>query len=91
MGTDYLKTGRQVLRDEIEAMRRLDAILDESFERACRIIDACRGRVVFVGIGHSGHVAAKSASSFPAWEFSPSSCMPLKRCMASWARWPPGM
>lgn len=64
METEYLKTGRQVLRDEIEAMRRLDAILDESFERACRMIDTCRGRVVFVGIGHSGHVAAKSASSF---------------------------
>ncbi len=64
MSTDYLQTGRQVLRDETEAMRGLDAALDESFNRACRLIDACAGRVVFIGIGHSGHIAAKSASSF---------------------------
>ncbi|MBU0517891.1 D-arabinose 5-phosphate isomerase, partial [bacterium] len=64
MSTDYLQTGRQVLRDETEAMRGLDAALDESFNRACRLIDDCAGRVVFIGIGHSGHIAAKSASSF---------------------------
>lgn len=64
MSSDYLKIGRQVLHDEIEAMQRLDAVLNEDFEKACRMLDGCRGRVIFIGIGHSGHVAAKSASSF---------------------------
>lgn len=36
MSTDYLQTGRQVLRDETEAMRGLDAALDEGFNRACQ-------------------------------------------------------
>ncbi|MDK2980795.1 MAG: arabinose-5-phosphate isomerase [Chloroflexota bacterium] len=61
---DYLKVGRQVLNDEVQDLQTLSAQLDSSFDQACRLIDDCAGRVIFIGIGHSGHVAAKSASSF---------------------------
>jgi arabinose-5-phosphate isomerase len=64
MKQEYLQTGCQVLADESSAMQELQLGLAEEFNAACRLIDACRGRIVFIGMGHSGHVAAKSASSF---------------------------
>ena len=64
MKPEYIVIGRQVLQDEVEALIRLDAIRGEDFNKACRMIDGCGSRVVFIGVGHSGHVAAKSASSF---------------------------
>jgi hypothetical protein len=30
--------------------------LDERFEKACKIVLKCKGRVIFTGVGHSGHV-----------------------------------
>jgi arabinose-5-phosphate isomerase len=37
--------------------------LDEEFEQACQMVLACRGRVVVTGIGKSGAVARKIAST----------------------------
>lgn len=55
--------GREVLRIEAEALLALVDRLDASFEAACRLILACQGRVVVSGIGKSGHVARKIAST----------------------------
>ncbi len=56
--------GKQVLDDEVRDVHTLSERLTDSFNQACQLIDNCQGRVIFIGIGHSGHVAAKSASSF---------------------------
>ncbi len=53
----------EVLQIEAEAVAALTARIDESFVRACDIILECRGRVVVSGIGKSGHVARKIAST----------------------------
>jgi len=63
MNQDYLETGRQVIGDETRAMQQLHGTLDEAFAKACGMIAACQGNVIFCGVGHSGHVAAKSASN----------------------------
>ncbi len=63
MSPDYLETGRQVIGDETKAMQQLHGALDEAFAKACQLIETCRGNVIFCGVGHSGHVAAKSASN----------------------------
>jgi arabinose-5-phosphate isomerase len=55
--------GREVLRIEAEALLALVERLDASFEAACRLILACEGRVVVSGVGKSGHVARKIAST----------------------------
>jgi arabinose-5-phosphate isomerase len=55
--------GRNVLRIEAEALLALVDRLDSSFEAACRLILDCPGRVVVSGIGKSGHVARKIAST----------------------------
>lgn len=58
-----LVTGREVLTDEIRSLQNLTTNLDERFEKACELVMGCRGRVIFTGVGHSGHVANKSAAN----------------------------
>ncbi|HEX2825703.1 MAG TPA: KpsF/GutQ family sugar-phosphate isomerase [Burkholderiales bacterium] len=54
---------RDVLEIEAKAITDLVSRLDESFERAVQIVLACKGRIVVSGIGKSGHVARKIAST----------------------------
>jgi arabinose-5-phosphate isomerase len=58
-----LAIARDVLEIEAKAITDLISRLDESFERAVQIVLACKGRIVVSGIGKSGHVARKIAST----------------------------
>ena len=53
----------QVLQTEAAAVAALAARVDEHFAAACRVLLACRGRAVVMGIGKSGHVAGKIAAT----------------------------
>jgi arabinose-5-phosphate isomerase len=55
--------GRRVLDIESRAITAMAQRLDESFARAVEIVLACTGRAVVSGIGKSGHVARKIAST----------------------------
>ena len=61
---DAIAIARDVLEIEAKAITDLIGRLDRSFSEAVRIILACRGRVVVSGIGKSGHIARKIASTF---------------------------
>ena len=54
---------RTVLEIEAKAVYDLVGTLDERFARAVEMILECRGRVVVGGIGKSGHIARKIAST----------------------------
>ncbi|HTS52407.1 MAG TPA: KpsF/GutQ family sugar-phosphate isomerase [Burkholderiales bacterium] len=58
-----LQSARRTLEIEARAVSALAARLDEGFTRAVELILACAGRVVVSGIGKSGHVARKIAST----------------------------
>ena len=58
-----LELARRVLAIEADAVRALIARLDERFLAAVSLILASKGRVVVSGIGKSGHVARKIAST----------------------------
>jgi arabinose-5-phosphate isomerase len=58
-----LDLARRVLAIEADAVARLADRLDERFEQAVSTILECSGRVVVSGIGKSGHVARKIAST----------------------------
>jgi arabinose-5-phosphate isomerase len=58
-----LELARRVLAIEADAVRALIARLDERFLAAVSLILACKGRVIVSGIGKSGHVARKIAST----------------------------
>jgi len=57
------RLAREVLEIEASAVTALIARLDASFTAACRLMLACRGRVVVTGMGKSGHVANKIAAT----------------------------
>ncbi|HEV2322269.1 MAG TPA: KpsF/GutQ family sugar-phosphate isomerase [Gammaproteobacteria bacterium] len=58
-----IRLAREVLDTEASAITALKERLDGSFTEACRLILACRGRVVVTGMGKSGHVANKIAAT----------------------------
>lgn len=60
---DYIATGRDVIDVETQALQSLSARLDEKFQRACEICMDCRGRIVVVGMGKSGHIGSKIAAT----------------------------
>ncbi|HVC38169.1 MAG TPA: KpsF/GutQ family sugar-phosphate isomerase [Gammaproteobacteria bacterium] len=60
---NLLHLARQVLEIEAAAITALAPRLDEHFTKACRLLLACRGRVVVMGMGKSGHVANKIAAT----------------------------
>jgi arabinose-5-phosphate isomerase len=58
-----LELARKVLAIEADAVRGLISRLDDRFVDAVGLILACRGRVVVSGVGKSGHIARKIAST----------------------------
>jgi len=58
-----LESARRVLAIEAAAVAALSARLDQGFAQAVELILACHGRVVVSGIGKSGHVGTKIAST----------------------------
>lgn len=62
----YLEKAKRVLEMEIFELQRLRERLDEAFTRAVKVIKEAveaRGKVVVLGVGKSGHVGAKIAST----------------------------
>ncbi|MCA1660046.1 MAG: KpsF/GutQ family sugar-phosphate isomerase [Verrucomicrobiaceae bacterium] len=63
---DYLEKARRVLDVEIFELQRLRERLDENFSHAVELIKECveaRGKVVVLGVGKSGHIGNKIAST----------------------------
>lgn len=61
--TDFLATGRRVIRREAEALMLLEGALGESFAAAVDTIMQAKGRVIVSGMGKSGHIARKIAAT----------------------------
>jgi len=58
-----LELARRVLQIEADAVRALMERVDERFAAAVELIDRRKGRVVVSGMGKSGHIARKIAST----------------------------
>jgi len=68
MSLDYtdaslVDLGRRALTIEIDGLRAQLPRLGWEFARACRICLTCRGRIVVTGMGKSGHIGGKIAST----------------------------
>lgn len=63
---DFLAKARWVIETEIEALRRMEGLLDGSFLKAVEILHrTCdqRGKVVVIGVGKSGNIGHKIAAT----------------------------
>lgn len=52
-----------VINTEANAIRSLASRIDGAFSEACRLILACKGRMVVTGMGKSGHIGRKIAAT----------------------------
>jgi arabinose-5-phosphate isomerase len=59
-----IRSGQAVIDIETRAIEALRPRIDADFVAACRLMLACQGRVVAVGMGKSGHIARKIAATF---------------------------
>ena len=55
--------GRAVIRTETAAVRQLAGRIDQNFVAACKLLLACSGRIVVIGMGKSGHIGGKIAAT----------------------------
>ncbi len=58
-----LESGRSSLTIEAQAVAALSARLGPEFAQACHALHGCKGRVIVTGMGKSGHIAGKIAST----------------------------
>jgi len=77
---DVLELARNVLAIEADAVRALAARIDQRFAAAVTLIHERKGRVVVSGMGKSGHIARKIASTLsstgtPAYFVHPAEAM----------------
>ncbi|MHB0765169.1 KpsF/GutQ family sugar-phosphate isomerase [Stutzerimonas sp. NM35] len=61
--SQLIETALRTIGMEIEAVEQLKVRIDERFVRACELILQCKGRVVVVGMGKSGHIGRKIAAT----------------------------
>ncbi|MDD0845439.1 MULTISPECIES: KpsF/GutQ family sugar-phosphate isomerase [unclassified Pseudomonas] len=61
--SDLIQSAQRTIRLETEAVNSLLSRIDADFVRACEMILTCKGRVVVVGMGKSGHVGNKIAAT----------------------------
>ena len=55
--------GSEVITIELDAINGLSERIDDAFVAACDLVLACRGRAVVIGMGKSGHIGNKIAST----------------------------
>ncbi|MGG2395897.1 KpsF/GutQ family sugar-phosphate isomerase [Pseudomonas sp. SH1-B] len=60
---DLIDSAQRTIRLEIEAVQDLLPRIDADFIKACELILSCKGRVVVVGMGKSGHIGNKIAAT----------------------------
>ncbi|MGD8998829.1 MAG: KpsF/GutQ family sugar-phosphate isomerase [Granulosicoccaceae bacterium] len=59
----FLRMGRAVIEAESRAVADLLPRIDAEFVKACRLMLDCRGRIIVIGMGKSGHIGNKIAST----------------------------
>ena len=62
--SNIIKKGREVLNTESNAIRNLSKGLDQNFIKAVNLIIKLEGKLILSGVGKSGNIAGKLASSF---------------------------
>jgi arabinose-5-phosphate isomerase len=55
--------GLAVIQTEAQAIANLSTRIDANFVAACKLLFACKGRIVVTGVGKSGHIGGKIAAT----------------------------
>ena len=60
---DFKQLAINVINIEQQAIIELLQYVDDSFEYACQLMFNCKGRVIVIGMGKSGHIGGKIAAT----------------------------
>lgn len=80
-----LTLAREVLLIEAQEVEALAHRLDENFSHAVELILHCHGRIVVSGMGKSGHIGGKIASTLASTGTPAFLCIRRKPATAIWA------
>ena len=59
-----ISVGKKVIKQEAFALNKLANRINLNFDKACNVILKCKGKIVTIGLGKSGHVAKKASATF---------------------------
>jgi arabinose-5-phosphate isomerase len=60
---NFKQLAKSVIEIEQKAIAELVQFVDDSFELACQLMFHCKGRVIVIGMGKSGHIGGKIAAT----------------------------
>ncbi|RZM85092.1 D-arabinose 5-phosphate isomerase [Pseudoalteromonas rubra] len=60
---NFIGSARQVLEIEQQAIADITQYVDAKFAAACELMLQCRGRIIVIGMGKSGHIGNKIAAT----------------------------
>ncbi|ALO36039.1 D-arabinose 5-phosphate isomerase [Colwellia sp. MT41] len=60
---NFKQLAKNVIEIEQQAIAELVQYIDDSFELACQLMFHCKGRVIVIGMGKSGHIGGKIAAT----------------------------
>ncbi|MCK4706291.1 MAG: SIS domain-containing protein, partial [Gammaproteobacteria bacterium] len=60
---NFKELGLAVINTELAAVEALKSRINDDFDKACKLMLACEGRIVVTGMGKSGHIGGKIAAT----------------------------
>ena len=61
--TEIISIAKEVFKTEQHALKTTEKCFNKDFVKAVKTISACKGRLVLIGIGKSGHIGRKIAAT----------------------------
>ena len=60
---NYIASAKRTLKIESDSIKSLMSQLDKSFDDLCNTVITCKGKIVIMGVGKSGHIAQKISAT----------------------------
>ena len=60
---NYIASAKRTLKIESDSFKSLMSQLDKSFDDLCNAVITCKGKIVIMGVGKSGHIAQKISAT----------------------------
>lgn len=78
--SEEIQICKEVIKKEIEGLKLLSDLLDESIKKAVEVIYNCKGKTIVMGVGKSGHIGNKisatlSSTGTPSFFVNPNDAM----------------
>jgi arabinose-5-phosphate isomerase len=61
--SSYIKSAKRTLDIESKAIIKLSKNLDQNFSKLCDALLSCKGKIITIGVGKSGHIAQKISAT----------------------------